>query len=279
MHECPLIKPGKRTFRTGTAWDTMLKYGDTMSPKYILLATALLLTVNFSEAGTLSTVGRDQWVRVERIFDGDTFRAKSGERVRLLGINAPEVIHETKPGQVFGKRSGAMLRRLIQGRIVRLKTDREIRDIYGRLLAQVYLRDGTWINREMIRRGMAHVYTFTPNIRWASALATAEKQARKKKIGIWGTERFRILAAEEAGLAHVGQFRLVRGIVHGRSGKGYSFLLGNLSIHIPRTYRYYFRHVPKVRNGMRVIVHGTFRMRNGALFLALHSSTDLEILR
>jgi len=100
----------------------MLKYGDTMNPKYILLAASLLLTASFSEAGTLSTVGRDQWVKVERVFDGDTFRAKSGERVRLLGINAPEVIHETKPGQVFGKRSGALLRRLIQGRIVRLKT-------------------------------------------------------------------------------------------------------------------------------------------------------------
>jgi len=249
-----------------------------MNPKYILLAASLLLTASFSEAGTLSTVGRDQWMKVERVFDGDTFRAKSGERVRLLGINAPEVIHETKPGQVFGKRSGALLRRLIQGRIVRLKTDRETRDIYGRLLAQVYLRDGTWINREMVRQGMAHVYTFTPNIRWASALAAAEKQARKKRLGIWATERFRILAAEEIHPALVGQFRLVRGIVHGLS-KGYGFRLENLSIHIPRTYRYYFRHVPKVRNGMRVIVHGTIRMRSGALSLALHSSTDLEILR
>jgi len=257
----------------------MLKYGGAMSPKYILLAAALLLAASFAEAGTLSTVGRDQWVKAERIFDGDTFMAKSGERVRLLGINAPEVIHETKPSQVFGKRSGALLRRLIQGRIVRLKTDREIRDVYGRLLAQVYLRDGTWINREMVRRGMAHVYTFTPNIRWASALAAAEKDARKKKIGIWATERFRILEAKEVRPVHVGQFRLVRGIVHHRPGKGYGFLLGNLLIHIPRAYRYYFRHVPKVRNGMRVIVHGMIRIRSGALFLALHSSTDLEILR
>jgi len=257
----------------------MLKYGDTMNPKYILLATFLLLTANFPDAGTLSTVGRDQWVKVERVFDGDTFMAKNGERVRLLGINAPEVIHETKPGQVFGKRSSALLQRLIQDRIVRLKTDREIRDIYGRLLAQVYLRDGTWINRVMVRRGMAHLYTFTPNIRWAAALAAAEKQARKKKLGIWATERFRILEAKEVGPAHVGQFRLVRGIVHGRSGKGYSFLLGNLSIHIPRAYRYYFRYVPKVRNGMRVLVHGVIRMRSGALSLALHSTTDLETVR
>jgi len=249
--------------------------------KYILstiLAASLLLVANIAMTGTLSTVGKDQWVRVDRVFDGDTFRARNGERVRLLGINAPEVNHETRPGEILGEQSGALLSQLVKGKTVRLKTDREIRDIYGRLLAQVYLQDGTWVNREMILRGMAHVYTFTPNIRWASDLATAEKQARKERLGIWATRRFRVLAAGELHAAQTGQFRLIRGVIDGLSKKGYSFRLQNLFVHIPRAYRNYFRNPPGIHNKMHVVVHGKIRMRNGRLFLSLHSPTDLEIL-
>jgi len=198
--------------------------------------------------------------------------------VRLLGINAPEVNHETKPGEILGEQSGALLRHLITGKTVRLKTDREVRDIYGRLLAQVYLRDGSWINRKMVLLGMAHLYTFTPNIRWAPELAIAEKEARAKKLGIWATTRFRVLAASEVKTAQAGQFRLVRGIIHGVSKNGFSFHLGSLSVYISRAYRDYFRNSPAIRNGMTVIVHGRIRLRHQKLTLSLHSATDLEMM-
>jgi endonuclease YncB( thermonuclease family) len=241
----------------------------------IILLLTMLMTGN-AQAGTLSIVETDKWVRVEKVFDGDTFRTTQGEKVRLLGINAPEITHGTEPGEPMGRRAATLLRQLILGRTVRLKTDVIRRDAYTRLLAQVYLRDGTWINARMVKDGMAYVYTFVPNVRWAKELITYEKEARKQRVGIWNTNRFRILSANEVKTRHVGQFRLIQGRVLDVQKNGYGFRMGKLYVTVPRVYRQYFESGLNIRRGMSVLVHGTIRAHEGKWFLALHSPTDLE---
>ncbi len=250
-----------------------------MRSRIILGWFVFFLTVSIAQAGALSIVETDKWVRVNKVFDGDTFRTTSGDKVRLLGINAPEITHHTQPGEPLGEKATSLLKQLTLGKIVRLKTDIDKRDSYGRLLAQVYLRNGEWINAAMLRHGMAFVYTFTPNIRWAEKLLVHEQQARKKRIGIWRNKRFKVLSADEVNGKHIGQFRLVQGYVSNLQKSKYRFRLGKLIVSIPRAYRDYFKAWPTIQDDILVLVHGMIRTQGKKLFLALHSPTDMEKMR
>ncbi|HKJ82977.1 MAG TPA: thermonuclease family protein [Mariprofundaceae bacterium] len=250
-----------------------------------LTALWLLLLLLFDtaplRAGTLSIIDQSTWVKVAYVYDGDTFRAANGDKIRLLGINTPEITHGSEPGEPMGKEAAAALRRIIGGKTVRLEFDQQRHDIYGRLLAQVYLHDGTWVNGEMVRFGYAHIYTFTPNLRWAPALLAIERPARQQRLGIWHTKRFAVLPATRVGHAQIGQFRLVRGSVDHTDRSGFGFRLARLHITVPRKYRSYFDHHPLVHRGEQVVVHGVIRANRSGnkLFLALHSPDNLEIIR
>lgn len=117
--------------------------------------------------------------KVLRIIDGDTFELLSGEKVRLIGINAPEM------NDKYGDKSKEYLVNLIQTKDVILKNDSvtKDKDIYGRLLRYVYLDDED-INKKMILDGYALAYTkysFTK----IEEYKQAEQIAKKDKIGLW----------------------------------------------------------------------------------------------
>jgi len=231
-----------------------------------------------AQAGTFSVISEARWVRIVYVYDGDTVKTAKGERIRLLGINAPEITHRSKPGQVMGNEATQALKPMVMGKTVRLTFDRERRDIYGRTLAQIWLRDGTWVNGEMVRRGFAHVYTFPPNLRWTKRLIALERPARQQRLGIWNTKRFAVLPADNIKLSHLGQFHVVTGTINRINRNRFGFRLAKLNISIPRKYRKWFTPPPHLRVGQRVVVHGVIRAgRPGSLYLALHSPFDLEL--
>ena len=127
--------------------------------------------------------------RVERVVDGDTIVVQMGdhsERVRYIGVDTPESV---KPGvrvQCFAKAAAAANRRLVLGRSVRLEYDAEARDRYGRLLAYVYrVRDGLFVNAELVRRGFATVATFPPNVAHEREFRRLANRARLSGRGLW----------------------------------------------------------------------------------------------
>jgi len=246
------------------------------------LLGVLLLLPAATQAGTLSVVERGQWVQVAKIFDGDTFQTRSGMKVRLLGINTPEVRHGTEPGEAMGREATAALQRLISGKTVRLTLDRERTDRYGRTLAQVWLRDGRWVNGLLVAQGFAHVYTFAPNIRWADKLLQEEHQAIAEGLGIWKTSRFAVLQADAVTARNIGEFRVIEGTVGAkRDKKGWSFTLGRLQISVPRKYRAGFQQAPGLTHvGKNIRVRGRIRAasRGNTLYLALHTPADMEWL-
>jgi len=235
----------------------------------------LLTLAGAAEAGSMSIVGQSRWVQVSKVFDGDTFRTTRGEKVRLLGINTPEIAHDRRPSQPFGIEAKRHLKQLISGKTVRLQLDRDRKDNYGRTLAQVYLRDGRSINEQMVRDGLAHVYTFAPNFKWAPALLKAEREARIAMRGIWRSEVFRIIDANDVTARHIGQFHLLRGYIQ-RINK-WRFQLGKVTLTIPRKARQWFEQSQIPRSGEHVIVRGQIRTSTGGgLFLTLHSPYDVE---
>ncbi|MDX8403426.1 MAG: thermonuclease family protein [Mariprofundaceae bacterium] len=253
----------------------------------VLRLTLLLLSLvgalagsHIADAGTLSQVGSSRWVTVSKVYDGDTFKTRDGEKIRLLGINTPEIAHGGKPGQPLGQKAKKKLKLLIDGRLVRLEFDRDKHDKYNRLLAHIYLRDGRWINAIMVEHGLAHVYTFAPNFRYTDALLDKEKKARKKQLGIWNHSRFKMLKSNSAAEKHIGQFRVVSGKVASLEKKGWGFKLNQLSITIPKAYRKWFKTPLKIKNNDFIVAHGNIRISSrGKLYLALHSPYDLEIVK
>lgn len=241
----------------------------------LLACLSLLPAVFVAEAGTLSIVGQSRWVEVAHVYDGDTFRTSQGEKVRLLGINTPEIAHNDNPGEPMGNKAKKRLQQLIGGQLVELRMDREKRDTYGRTLAQAYLRNGSWINGLLAREGYAFVYTFAPNFGWVKALLKEEAAARSRELGIWKTGRFRSLSSRRVTSEHIGQFRLVTGSVS--SLREWSFNLDGLMISVPKKFRHWFKDGLEIKDGQNITVRGSIRLsRGGKLYLALHSPYDIE---
>jgi endonuclease YncB( thermonuclease family) len=126
---------------------------------------------------------------VIHVDDGDTIEVLLGdrvERVRYIGIDAPEIPHEDVGGERGGQAAARLNRALVGGRRVRLEFDYEERDRYGRLLAYLWLGD-TMINLELVRRGYARALTIPPNLRHERWFVTAESEARAAGRGLWGS--------------------------------------------------------------------------------------------
>ncbi|HCU68943.1 MAG TPA: nuclease [Desulfomicrobium sp.] len=107
----------------------------------------------------VQTVLAGDWrVRVEKVLDGDTVALDGGERLRLRGIDAPEVGHKGTPGQYYGLEATEALATLVAGKTIALDRDELDRDRYGRLVGLARLDDGRLVNLAMIEQGAAFVY-------------------------------------------------------------------------------------------------------------------------
>jgi len=125
---------------------------------------------------------------VTRVIDGDTVEVRAGGRrdeVRYIGVDTPETVKPGVPVQCFGPRSSRFNHRLVEGRRVRLVPGAERRDVYGRLLAYVYL-GRRFVNAALVRRGLARTLTIPPNDRYAPLLAHLERAAAIAGRGLWG---------------------------------------------------------------------------------------------
>lgn len=115
-----------------------------------------------------------------RVIDGDTIELADGEHVRYIGMDTPEM----RPVEAYAKAATEANRELVEGKTVRLVLDVEKRDRYGRLLAYVYV-DGTFVNAELVRRGLAQVATYPPNVRHQDHFLKLQRQAREAGRGLW----------------------------------------------------------------------------------------------
>ncbi|HWO83042.1 MAG TPA: thermonuclease family protein [Solirubrobacterales bacterium] len=128
------------------------------------------------------------WAYVSRVVDGDTVEVQldgEEEDVRYIGVDTPETVKPDTPVQCFGPQASDFNHRLVEHRRVRLVFGAEQRDVYGRLLAYVYL-DGRFVNAELVRRGLARTLTIPPNDRFAGRLKRLEIAAARAGRGLWG---------------------------------------------------------------------------------------------
>lgn len=166
----------------------------------VLRAMAVLLAVAWLWAYPADA--RTIRARVDAVFDGDTIALANGERIRLRGIDAPEVRHGSQPGQFYGQESKKLLTTLVLGKDVFTESEELSTDRYGRKVGVVRLGNGRMINLIMVEEGAAFVYPHSSDKDkgLAEQLLYAQRTAMSRSKGFWG----RVLSSPEAGKAYVG---------------------------------------------------------------------------
>ncbi|MEK7634101.1 MAG: thermonuclease family protein [Patescibacteria group bacterium] len=156
-------------------------------PKVALIPTNIPTPTTF--------VGDKQTVTVVRVIDGDTIEIEGKQKVRYIGINSPEIYHDStgkKTGeQCFANESYLENKKLVEGKTVTLVKDVSDKDKYGRLLRHVYVDPSTisgqviFVNDYLIKNGFAKIMTVKPDIKYYLDFKENEKEAKENNLGIW----------------------------------------------------------------------------------------------
>ena len=158
---------------------------------------------------------------VKSVLDGDTLYLEEGLKVRLSAIQAPKLPLGRAGFKAWplGEESKSALQKLTKNKTLQLYYGGEQRDRYDRALAQTYVLDNEgqkdiWLQEEMVRLGMARVYTWPDTFQDAEKLYAAEIKARDAKRGIWGHDYYRIRTPEPDNLAQdIDSYQIVQGII------------------------------------------------------------------
>src|SRR5688572_869541 len=127
----------------------------------------------------------DKTFVVRFVVDGDTLEVAGAGRVRLLGIDAPELGSGFETPAPFAREARERLVSLAGRQWVRLERDDQKKDSYGRALAYVFRTDGRMLNTEMLRAGLARV-SARQSLRRLGELRRAEEEAQRARRGVWG---------------------------------------------------------------------------------------------
>ena len=146
-----------------------------MSNKTWLLAIILLLIPLCACRSAPETA------TVTRVIDGDTIVIDTGQSVRYIGIDTPEVHPDM---EAYGREAWKANRQLVEGKEVRLERDVSETDKYGRLLRYVYA-DNIFVNAELVRQGLAEAKAYPPDTKYQKSLEGLETVARETGRGMW----------------------------------------------------------------------------------------------
>lgn len=164
---------------------------------------------------------------VKTIYDGDTVVLEDSRKVRLLGINAPEVTHRGQAGDAGGKEAKQWLAGKLKNTKVRLETSAEKTDKYGRTLAHLFTENKDHINLQLVEAGLAAVNIYPPNLLYVNALTTAESKAQQAGLGLWQRPEYtpKPVAALD-GAEYPGQrwLRLIGKVTHIRNTRKFVYL-------------------------------------------------------
>lgn len=158
-----------------------------MRSKFLLFVLLPLLFI--ASCDVVESAEEKELHKVTQVIDGDTFWIDEKEKVRLIGVDAPESRNTgRKKIGYYGKEAKAFLKSYLMGKRVKLKYDVTRTDRYQRTLAYVYLEDGTFLNAELVKLGYAMVYTVPPNVKYADEFLDLQREARENGRGLWGKD-------------------------------------------------------------------------------------------
>ncbi len=224
----------------------------------------------------------DSRVQVAAVYDGDTVLLDSGEKLRIIGLNTPELGYEDRPPQAFAEAATLALEALLsrhQHR-VSLRYGQQRFDNYARTLAHVFLADGSSVAAQLIEQGLATALTIPPNTWNTNCYHDAERRAHDRQLGIWSLPEYRVVDSKHLPRGTQG-YRKVRGkVVRVGSNRRSTWLNleGPVVLRIDHEDRRNFTGVNPVNlGGVRLIASGWLYPRKHRLHMRVRHQSALEI--
>ncbi|MCG7874333.1 MAG: thermonuclease family protein [Candidatus Thiodiazotropha lotti] len=217
---------------------------------------------------------------VDRVIDGDTLLMRSGDKLRLIGINTPELGHWGKPGEPGGQAAKALLQRLVResgGRLA-LCPGVERQDRYGRQLVHLSSNNRQSIAAQLLRQGAGWAIAVPPNLLNNRCYFAAESQARREQLGIWKNTPTSAsgLKGDEAGFHHL-RGRITR-VGESRSAVWMN-LEGGLALRVTRKdWKAFQIDDPHALVGRNVEARGWLYKRKGEQRLRIRHPSSLRLL-
>ncbi len=158
--------------------------------RLLLLSGIILLGVSFIQAQQSTQdvhlkKGLEK-ARIEKVIDGDTVVLTDGRKVRLIGIDTPELNNPSKPVEYYAEEAKRFTEEQCEGKLVTLEYGNLRKDRHNRTLAYIYLPSGEMLNERLVSEGYAVVYTQFP-FKYIEHFRGLEQKAREEEKGFWGT--------------------------------------------------------------------------------------------
>ncbi len=224
--------------------------------------------------------------RIAHIHDGDTVHLSDQRKIRLIGIDTPELARRRGQQQLaeqpFAVVARDYARQLIEqhGSKVALMPGIEARDRYGRHLFHIQLSDGSLLQNRLLEAGLAVAFTTPPNQQLSNCYRQSEKLARAKKRGIWSHTKYQPIDRRKLTSQHKG-FHLVRGTVThiGESKKAFWINFGHhFAARIQKTDLAFFTTPLHSLVGRQVLIKGWLRQFKNKHQVSLRHPSAIEIL-
>jgi micrococcal nuclease len=139
---------------------------------------------------------------VAEIVDGDTLLLADRRVVRLAGVEAPKTYLARAEADVATVAEAARqaLERLAGGKSIAISRAEPASDRYGRILAELTLEDGTWLQEAMVRQGFARLRPFAGEDSCLDLLRATEREARQARRGLWRQPEYSVMSAYDPSL-------------------------------------------------------------------------------
>lgn len=251
--------------------------------KKALLAGAFFILFAFSQVVlALCTSDRyDENVVIKSIHDGDTVTLIDGRKLRLIGINTPELESDRSVEEPYAKEAkDYLVQRFSQSRQWRVRWGQQRHDKYGRWLAHAFIGNDN-LNAELLKEGLASVIAIPPN-QWAlSCYQEQERQARHEARGVWGRRGYTLLQADTIPETTDG-FQFVQGRVSKVVTTKKSLWLElspHFSIRIAHDDLEYFKqHRPEHWEKKKIEVRGWVNSHKGRLNMRIKHPAAIQII-
>lgn len=223
---------------------------------------------------------------VKWVYDGDTLLLTDKRKIRIIGIDTPETKHHKQKAQAYGAKAREALREKLKSfnYQVSLRYGKEKRDKYSRILAHVYLPDGTNISSWMLKSGFARTLPIPPNIKLADCYKQAEESAQLQSLKIWRLKKHQLQDATTLPQRVKGYVRLKGKITNIKHYKKHLFmeLESNSRRHIQlkvkkKNLRYFNKPDPDNLLGKTIVVSGILKNKYGKHLIYLNHASQLKV--
>lgn len=253
------------------------------APVCVLAVLSLMLIAGPAAGSNACRSDRiDETVRISHVSDGDTLVLGDGRRLRIIGIDTPELGRDGAESQAGALAARERLRQLvfINQQQLGLRFDQDRQDRYGRLLAHAFLRDGANLSEKLLREGFAFQLVIPPNTWQASCYDQAEQSARQARLGVWSYPDYRARQVAELDLRSEGFMRIQGRVSHiGDSTRAvWINLVGNAALRIDREDLVHFPAGSIDRLvGADIEAQGWLYARNGQLRMQVRHPAALHV--